>query len=181
MTPRSSPRWGHSQTSTKLTGPGTQNVSYFVSDGDPTASSDWPATMAPARDPVLPEWHPGERTGCVGVLPYDQQNRFLRIRHSRHRYSGEPRSDRLRSGVGHAACRHADHRNRPWPSSRTLWFSPCRRSMEVSWLVPTVHPRNSFGADGGFVRSITVDGVTYTFNPTANSVITTSWRPQLHL
>ena len=27
---------------TKLTGPGTQNVSYFLSDGDPTASSDWP-------------------------------------------------------------------------------------------------------------------------------------------
>ena len=27
---------------------------------------------------------------------------------------------------------------------------------------------NSFGADGGFVRSITIDGVTYTFNPAAN-------------
>ena len=27
---------------------------------------------------------------------------------------------------------------------------------------------NSFGADGGFVQSITVDGVTYTFNPAAN-------------
>src|SRR5262249_29957074 len=27
---------------------------------------------------------------------------------------------------------------------------------------------NSFGADGGFVPSITVDGVTYTFNPAAN-------------
>jgi hypothetical protein len=27
---------------------------------------------------------------------------------------------------------------------------------------------NSFGADGGFVQSITVDGVTYTFNPATN-------------
>ena len=26
----------------------------------------------------------------------------------------------------------------------------------------------SFGADGGFVQSITVDSVVYTFNPTAN-------------
>src|SRR5262249_59623263 len=31
---------------------------------------------------------------------------------------------------------------------------------------------NSFGADGGHVQSITVDGVTYTFNPTANSITT---------
>jgi hypothetical protein len=28
---------------------------------------------------------------------------------------------------------------------------------------------NSFGADGGYVKSITVDGVTYTFNPTADA------------
>ena len=27
---------------TMLSGPGTQNVSYFISDGDPTANSDWP-------------------------------------------------------------------------------------------------------------------------------------------
>ena len=94
---------------TKLTGPGTQNVSYFLSDGDPTTSSDWP--QIPGTQ--LADWHSGERTSCVGVLPYDQQNRFLRIRHSQRRYSGEPRSDRLRSGVGRAACRHADHRNRP--------------------------------------------------------------------
>src|SRR5262249_4300670 len=31
---------------------------------------------------------------------------------------------------------------------------------------------NSFGADGGHVQSITVDGVTYTFNPTTNSITT---------
>ena len=40
----------------KLTGAGVQNVSYFLSDGDPTANTDWPATVdgpLPGLDPVL--------------------------------------------------------------------------------------------------------------------------------
>ena len=94
---------------TKLTGPGTQNVSYFLSDGDPTASSDWP--QIPGTQ--LANGIQANEQAVWESLPYDQQNRFLRIRHSQRRYSGEPRSDRLRSGVGRAACRHADHRNRP--------------------------------------------------------------------
>src|SRR6185437_4207982 len=33
--------------------------------------------------------------------------------------------------------------------------------------------QGTFGADGGHIQSITVDGVTYTFNPTSNTVTNT--------
>ena len=48
----------------KLTGAGVQNVSYFLSDGDPTANTDWPATlMAHARPgPSLTRMASSQRT-----------------------------------------------------------------------------------------------------------------------
>ena len=73
----------------KLTGPGTQNVSYFLSDGSPDGEPR----------------HPARRTGRLGGVPRDQQNHFLRHWSWFWRNYDEPRSDRLRSGSGHATRR----------------------------------------------------------------------------
>ena len=74
MMPRCSPRWGHSPPPKELTGPGTQNVSYLLSDGDPTANGDWPSIPGTLRGR-----HPGQRRSCVGELPRDQRHQSFAL------------------------------------------------------------------------------------------------------
>ncbi len=79
----------------------------------------------------------------------------------------ESRSDRVRSCIGYPTCQYADHRHRPERARK--------RSRHHHTAADSKCPHrcggtasNSFGGDGGFVQSITVDGVTYTFDPSAN-------------
>jgi Ca2+-binding RTX toxin-like protein len=136
---------------TKLTGPGTQNVSYFLSDGDPTANHGiqaneqavWesflttnnivsfalgiPNVATPANlDPIAFDPASGTQLADTPIIVTDLgqlSNNLV--------FTLPPVTGSVLTGAGGA-------------------------------------PSNFFGADGGFVQSITVDGVTYTFNPAAN-------------
>jgi hypothetical protein len=148
---------------TKLSGPGTQNVSYFLSDGDPTASSDWPQI-------------PGTQL-ANGIQANEQAvwETFLTANSIVSFALGIP-------NVGTPA--NLDPIAFDPASGAQLADTPVivtDLSQLANTLVFTIPPvtgsvltstggatSNSFGADGGFVQWITVDGITYTFNPAAN-------------
>ena len=138
---------------TKLTGPGTQNVSYFLSDGDPTAGHGVNQT---------------EQQNWESFLN-DQQHRFLRFGDLL--TSLRKRRTSIRSpSIRHRALQLAD--------TPIIVTDLGQLANALVFTIPPVTgsvlagaggaTSNSFGADGGFVQSITVDGVTYTFNPAAN-------------
>ena len=136
----------------KLTGPGTQNVSYFLSDGDPTAGH--------------------------GVNQTEQQNweSFLETNNI----------VSFALGISDVAPQTANLDPIAFDPASGLQLADTPIKVTdlgqlANALVFTIAPvtggvltgaggatSNSFGADGGFVQSITVDGVTYTFNPAAN-------------
>ena len=148
---------------TKLTGPGTQNVSYFLSDGDPTARSDWPQI-------------PGTQL-ANGIQANEQAvwESFLTTNNIVSFALGIPNV---------ATPANLDPIAFDPASGAQLADTPIivtDLGQLANALVFTIPPvtgsvltgaggatSNSFGADGGFVQSITVDGVTYTFNPAAN-------------
>ena len=148
---------------TKLTGPGTQNVSYFLSDGDPTASSDWPQI-------------PGTQL-ANGIQANEQAvwESFLTTNKIVSFGLGIP-------NVGTPANLDPiafDPASGAQPADTPIIVTDLNQlANTLVFTIPPVTggvlagavgaPPNSFGADGGFVRSITVDGVTYTFNPAAN-------------
>jgi len=148
---------------TKLAGPGTQNVSYFLSDGDPTASSDWPQ---------IPD------TQLANGIQANEQavwESFLTTNKIVSFGLGIP-------NVGTPANLDPiafDPASGAQPADTPIIVTDL--SQLANALVFTIPPfpgsvltgaggatSNSFGADGGFVQSITVDSVTYTFNPAAN-------------
>jgi VCBS repeat-containing protein len=146
-----------------LAGPGTQNVSYFLSDGDPTASSDWPQ---------IPD------TQLANGIQANEQavwESFLTTNKIVSFGLGIP-------NVGTPANLDPiafDPASGAQPADTPIIVTDL--SQLANALVFTIPPfpgsvltgaggatSNSFGADGGFVQSITVDSVTYTFNPAAN-------------
>jgi T1SS-143 domain-containing protein len=148
---------------TKLTGPGTQNVTYFLSDGDPTTNSDWPQILGTQL--------------ADGIQANEQAvwESFLTSNNIVSFALGIP-------NVGTPANLNPIAFD---PASGTqLADTPIivtDLGQLANTLVFTIPPvtgsvltgadgaiSNSFGADGGFVQSITVNGVTYTFNPAAN-------------
>jgi VCBS repeat-containing protein len=148
---------------TKLTGPGTQNVSYFLSDGDPTVSSDWPQI-------------PGTQL-ANGIQANEQAvwDSFLATNKIISFALGIP-------NVGTPA--NLDPIAFDPASGTQLADTPIivtDLSQLADALVFSIPPvtgsvltgaggatSNSFGADRGFVQSVTVDGITYTFSPSAN-------------
>ena len=149
---------------TKLSAPGTQNVSYFISDGEPTSSSPWPQ---------IPGSQPGtgfSRTNKVFGSPSVNNNNIVSFA----------------LGISNVAP--------PTVNLNPIAFDPARTQLAdtpirvtdlgqlADTLVFTIPPvaasvltgvggsaSNSFGGDGGFVQSIIVNGVTYTFDPSANN------------
>ena len=158
---------------TKLSGPGTQNVSYFISDGDPTANSDWPQISGTQNTDGI---QANEQTVWRNFLANPDGN----------------------AGTNDAIISYA--LGIPDVATPTnlnpIAFDPAAGTQLAdtpiivtdlaqltSTLVFSMPPVNggfvagvnggtvgSFGADGGFLHSITVDGVTYIFNPTTNTV-----------
>ena len=148
---------------TKLTGPGTQNVSYFLSDGDPTVSSDWPqipgtqlANGIQANEQAV--WESFLTTNKIVSFGLGIPNVSTPANLDPIAFdpaSGAQLADTpiIVTDLGQLA--------------NTLVFTiPPVTGGVLAGVVGA--PPNSFGADGGFVRSITVDGVTYAFNPAAN-------------
>jgi VCBS repeat-containing protein len=142
----------------KLTGSGTQNVSYFLSDGEPTANSDWPGV-----DGIL------EQNGIQSTEQAYWES-FLT--------SNDIVSYAL--GISNPAPSTTELAPIGFDGASETDLAPIIVSDLndlADTLVSTTSPAsgsllsgaNSFGGDGGgYVKSITVDGVTYTFDPTAD-------------
>ena len=147
----------------KLTGPGTQNVSYFLSDGSPTTGTDWPQIA-------------GNQT-TSGIQANEQAfwESFLT--------TNNIISFAIGVGSGVTTTNLDPIAFDPAPGTQpadtpivvtdlsqlagTLVFSmpPVSGAFVTG---PNGATQGSFGADGGHIQSITVDHVTYTFSPTAN-------------
>jgi VCBS repeat-containing protein len=148
---------------TKLSGPGTQNVSYFLSDGDPTANSDWPqipgaqlANGIQANEQAV--WESFLTTNnmvsfALGIPNVATPSNLNPIAFDPAAGTQLADTPIIVTNLGQLA--------------NTLVFTlpPVTGSILAGAGGTT---SNSFGADGGFVQSITVEGVTYTFNPAAN-------------
>ncbi len=148
---------------TKLTGPGTQNVSYFLSDGDPTVSSDWPQIPGTQSANGI---QANEQAVWESFLTTNKIVSFgLGIPNVGTPANLDPIAFDPASGAQLA-------------DTPIIVTDPSKLANALVFTIPPVTggvlngavgaTPNSFGADGGFVRSITVDGVTYTFNPAAN-------------
>ena len=141
----------------KLTGPGTQNVSYFMSDGVPTAGEGINSTDQANWETFLTSNHVisyaigignGVTTNALNPIAFDPA-------------PGTQQADTPM--VVTDLNQLAD----------TLVFSiPPVSGAFVTGVNGAT--QGSFGADGGHIQSITVDGVTYTFDPSANTVTNTS-------
>ena len=151
----------------KLSGPGTQNVSYFLSDGNPTVGSDWPQI-------------PGTQT-TSGIQANEQAV-----------WEGFLTDNNIISyaiGVGSGVTTSSLNPIAFDPAAGTqLADTPIvvtDLSQLTGTLVFSIPPvsggfvagvngatEGGFGADGGHIQSITVNNVTYTFNPIANTITT---------
>ena len=148
-------------------------MSYFISDGDPTANSDWPQISGTQNTDGI---QANEQTVWRNFLANPDGN----------------------AGTNDAIISYA--LGIPDVATPTnlnpIAFDPAAGTQLAdtpiivtdlaqltSTLVFSMPPVNggfvagvnggtvgSFGADGGFLHSITVDGVTYIFNPTTNTV-----------
>jgi Mg-chelatase subunit ChlD len=134
----------------KLSGSGTQNVSYFLSDGVPTENHAVGSTQQNTWESFLTTNNiisfalgisDSPTTTDLNPIAFDPA-------------SGTQLADTpiIVSDLNDLAD--------------TLVFTASSASGSL------LSGANSFGADGGHVQSITVDGVTYTFNPTTNSITT---------
>src|SRR5262245_44982478 len=135
----------------KLSGSGTQNVSYFLSDGEPTSGEGIGSTQQNTWDSFLT---------TNNIISF-----ALGISNSPTTTALQPIAFDPASGTQLAdtpiIVTDLDQ------LTDTLVFT----ASSVSGSVLTGasgEASNSFGADGGYVQSITVDGVIYTFNPAAN-------------
>jgi VCBS repeat-containing protein len=136
----------------KLSGSGTQNVSYFISDGVPTENHSVNSTQQNAWESFL--------------TTNDIVSFALGISDSPTTTDLNPIAFDPASGtqVADTPIIVSDLDQ----LADTLVFT----ASSVSGSVLTGaggEVSNSFGADGGHVQSITVDGVTYTFDPAANA------------
>ncbi len=148
---------------TKLTGPGTQNVSYFLSDGDPTASSDWPQIPGTQLANGI---QANEQAVWESFLTTNKIVSFgLGIPNVGTPANLDPIAFDPASGAQLADTPIIVTDLSQLANALVFTISPVTGSVLTGAGGAT---SNSFGADGGFVQSITVDGVTYTFNPAAN-------------
>jgi VCBS repeat-containing protein len=130
----------------KLSGSGTQNVSYFLSDGEPTAGEGIQSTQQNTWESFLT---------TNNIISF-----ALGISNSPTTTALEPIAFDPASGtqLADTPIIVTDMAQ----LTDTLVFTASSVSGSV------LSGANSFGADGGHVQSITVDGVTYTFKPAAN-------------
>ena len=157
---------------TKLTGPGTQNVSYFLSDGDPTVSSDWPQIPGTQLANGI---QANEQAVWESFLATNKIVSFgLGIPNVGTPANLDPIAFDPAAGVQLADTPIIVTDLNKLASALVFTIPPVTGGVLSGAVGATP---NSFGADGGFVQSITVDGVIYTFDPAANGgvgAITTS-------
>ncbi|HAT8179478.1 TPA: type I secretion C-terminal target domain-containing protein, partial [Legionella pneumophila] len=150
---------------------GAQNVSYFISDGNPTANQDWPSI-------------PGNLTQN-GIQPSEQAawEAFLQDTNGASAGGEKIRSYALGMGTGITvsnlepiAFNGVNGTNIPAvvvtdiSQLDNVLASTITASPISGTLITDPNPGVSFGADGGHVQSITVNGITYTVNANLSSL-----------
>lgn len=144
----------------KLDAAGTQNVSYFVSDGDPTLSSQ--------IDHETPEQWMGGTDPKVGdgidLAEEAVWKAFLEL-HDIKSYAIGIGSSPSAEYLDPIAYNGATNQEADAILVRNIAELPNALSGTVNGSVNgTLTAGGGFGADGGFVQSITVDGVKYSFD-----------------
>src|SRR5262249_43962957 len=130
----------------KLSGSGTQNVSYFLSDGVPTENHAVGSTQQTSWESFLPTNSVVSFALGISVSPTTTDLDPIAF---------DPASGTQLADTPIIVTNLNDLTDK-------LVFTASSASGSL------LSGANSFGADGGHVQSITVDGVTYTFNPAAN-------------
>ena len=147
----------------KLSGLGTQNVSYFISDGDPTVSSDWPQINGTQLQNGI---QPNEQAVWETFLTTNNIVSFaLGIPTVSTPTNLDPVAFDPALGTQAADAPIIVTDLSQLANALVITVPPLTASV-LTGAGGTAS--NSFGGDGGFVQSITVDGVTYTFHPTDN-------------
>ncbi|UAK69538.1 DUF5801 domain-containing protein [Legionella pneumophila] len=152
---------------------GAQNVSYFISDGNPTVNQDWPSI-------------PGT-LAQNGIQPSEQAawEAFLQDTNGASAGGEKIRSYALGMGTGITvsnlepigfngvngtdipAVVVTDISQLDSVLASTITASPISGT-----LISDPNPGVNFGADGGHVQSVTVNGITYTVNANLSSLST---------
>ena len=152
---------------------GAQNVSYFLSDGNPTANQDWPTVPGTLNQD--------------GIQASEQAawEAFLQDTNGASAGGEQIRSYALGMGVGITLSNLTPIAYNGVAATDITPIVVSDISQLTAVLVSTISstpisgslitdptPDASFGADGGHVQSITVNGITYTYNTVANSIVT---------
>jgi VCBS repeat-containing protein len=139
----------------KLSGPGTQNVSYFLSDGDPTAGHGIQSGQQTAWETFL-------NTNKIISYGIGVGSGVSTTNLNPIAFDPAPGTQLADTPIVVTDLSQL---------SDTLAFSiPPISGAFVAGINGAVD--GGFGADGGHIQSITVDGETYTFNPVANNITT---------
>ena len=150
----------------KLEGAGTENVSYFVSDGDPTLSSAYDhETQEQYMGSTDPELGDGIDTGEEAVW-----KAFLELHDIKSYAFGIGTAPTL-SNLNPIAYDGAKNEDLDARLVKNISDLPNVLGNTVGGTATgTLTEGGGFGADGGFVQSITVDGVKYSFDG-ANALV----------
>lgn len=162
---------------------GASNVAYFISDGAPTYGSGTTSELAPSgQSPGTPSANGTgkDQTGSdTGIQSAEQTiwESFLT--------SNEVKAYAI--GIGNGAVStylepiayDGNTGAQPLPMMVTD-LSQLSSELQKTIVPPTtgslnfdlINSANGFGADGGYVKSVTVNGITYTYTPTTHTITT---------
>ena len=133
-----------------------QNVSYFLTDGAPTAGQE----MGAADEAI---WTDFLNRNDINSFAYGMGTGATQANLDPIAYNG------LGAGSNTAGVVVADITQLP-PILRDSILTPSGGDIVTGGL----GEGSGLGADGGFLRSVTIDGTTYTYDPAGNGTITTS-------
>ncbi|MDT7524180.1 type I secretion C-terminal target domain-containing protein [Rhodoferax sp. TBRC 17198] len=133
-----------------------QNVSYFLTDGAPTAGQE----MGAADEAI---WTDFLNRNDINSFAYGMGTGATQANLDPIAYNG------LGAGNNTAGVVVADITQLP-PILRDSILTPSGGDIVTGGL----GEGSGLGADGGFLRSVTIDGTTYTYDPAGNGTITTS-------
>ncbi|WP_298628298.1 Ig-like domain-containing protein [uncultured Legionella sp.] len=163
---------------------GAQNVSYFFSDGEPTFGSGTPLILSDGTESPRPNGTGTNQTGAdVGIQAAEESIwlNFLKNNHINSFAIGmgtgitnisylHPIAYDGRTGVNTDAILVRNTADLDATLDTTLLDGAVGGDLVSGG---SLYTNNVFGADGGYVSSITVEGTTYTFNYVSNSITVT--------
>ncbi len=143
----------------KLTG--AQNVSYFISDGDPTTASDWPQI---AGNQVSTGIQNNERGVWETFLTSNNIVSFA---------LGISSASNL-GAIAFDPATGTQPADTPILVTDPAQVPTTPGNTTIPAADGTLVPPGTFGADGGYVKSVTINEVLYTYNPASGGSISST-------